>query len=331
MRGSDKQKNRRWWKLFIAVSVLVVAQVVWWTAAFLRDVDVIANLKTANAQFSNSSVLPDKIKTISDEAFHRRVMFLSESIFFLTMSCLGMYLMVRALRAEERAMEIQRNFVEIVSHESRTPLTALKLRLESITEKREADPELSRELGLAREEVKRLSALFEKALSLNRLEREAFRFEQIYLTDAIREVTHRMEPLFREKKVSLSTQLDPDAAVMGDIHAIQNLLQSLLENAVFYNDTTDKTLRIEVKGDPGLALVVVEDNGPGIVEGERGRIFDRFFRGTASKKVPGSGLGLYLARRLAEAHGGTIQYVPIAKGSRFEVILPRRVDKADKL
>lgn len=326
MRASanDQKKNRRWWKLFIAVSVLVVAQVVWWTAAFLRDVDVIANLRIEVAHYTNPVRLGENIKIISKEAFHRRVMFLSESIFFLTMSCLGMYLMVRALRAEERAMEAQRNFVEIVSHESRTPLTALKLRLESITDKRKGDPELSRELGLAREEVKRLSALFEKALSLNRLDREAIRFEQVYLADAIRAVIHRMEPLFREKGVVLESDIDSEVSIRGDLHAIENLIQSLMENAVFYNERPDKSLRISLKGDPGLVVMGVEDNGPGISENERARIFERFYRGSASGKVPGSGLGLYLAHRLAEAHGGTIQYISLSTGgSRFEVVFPR--------
>lgn len=318
----------RWQKIFLAVAILVLAQVTWWTTAFMDDVNVIAGLKTENAklstQINGQFPLTETTEAITKQAFHRRVMFLSEAGSFVLLACVGMYLLFYALQVEQRARETQRNFVEIVSHESRTPLTALKLRLESIREKRSQDGDLSRELGLASEEVKRLVSLFEKALSLNRLEREALQFEVVHPSDTVREVLHRMDPLFRERGAKIITNLDPEAMVRADTHALQTLLQSLLENAVFYNDKVEKKLGVKLYTEAGVVIIAVEDNGPGVPEAERLRIFDRFFRGKSGGKVPGSGLGLYLAHALATAHGGSIRYSnAAAEGSCFEVTLPR--------
>jgi signal transduction histidine kinase len=321
-------KYSRWQKVFFAVCVLLLVQVIWWATVFLSDVNRIAELKMENAQLSaqisGDADLTQKTQEIATQAFHRRVMFLSEASFFLIMACVGMYLLLHALKVEQRSREIQRNFVEIISHESRTPLTALKLRLESIAEKRAEDSILGKELALARDEVKRLVSLFEKALSLNRLEREALQFEGVHPADTVREVIHRMDPLFRERQAKVSLSLDSDAVVRGDTHALQNLVQSILENGIFYNEKSEKRLEVAVRTMDNWVVISIEDNGPGIPESERERIFERFYRGKASGKVPGSGLGLYLARSLAEAHGGSIRYKAVAdRGSVFEVILPK--------
>ncbi len=326
-RSRDEIRYRRWTTLFITVSCLLLAQVVWWTTVFMQEVNAMAALKSQNAVLrSNLHGAPlsdESAEAISKEVLHRRIMFLSESTFFVVLTFIGMYLLLHALKVERKARETQRNFVEIVSHESKTPLTALKLRLESITEKRN-DPSLSKEMGQAMEEVRRLATLFENALSLNRVERGAFQFENLYVVDSLNQVIRRLEPLFKARDVSLRLDIDEEVAVSGDAHGLDMTFQSLLENAIIYNDKPKKEISIRVSLAASKIRVLISDNGPGIPPEERLKIFDRFYRGTSAGRTPGTGLGLHLAKTIIEAHHGEIRITDNEnnQGCRFEIELP---------
>src|SRR5580765_171142 len=129
-------KYRRWRGLFLGAVCLVLAQLGWWTTVFLRDVRLVAELKAEQLrQFPPGETQVLEQQKIDEELFHRRLMFLSESSFFALVTLTGLYLLYRALSVEEHARVIQHNFITLVTHESKTPITALKLRLESILEK----------------------------------------------------------------------------------------------------------------------------------------------------------------------------------------------------
>lgn len=322
-------KSTRWVVLFSAVTLFVLAQVAWWATLFVREVRTVEALRLTNralAEKLGEKTLLNERNTpeaIAKEAALRKVMFLSETGFFGIMTCFGLFLIYHAVRAEMRSREIQKNFIEIVSHESKTPLTALKLRLESALDKWRADAALGRELGLALEEVRRLSSVFEKVMTLNRVEREAYRFELLELGETVQGVLRRLEPFFRSKGATVSLERGGEVFVNGDAHGIANVLQSLLENAVLYNDKAEKKLSVTVKEEYSVAVLTVSDNGPGIPAEERARIFERFYRGGGGRNVPGTGLGLYIARSIVEAHQGSIRIADTGgDGTRFEIVLP---------
>lgn len=315
--------------LFVAVAVLLIAQVGWWTFVFLDDVEVIARLKTEalnlRAKVGAVDFLTEQEK-IAHSAFRRRLMFISEGVTFAGLSCFGIFLLYRAFHVEAKAREIERNFIEVVTHESKTPLTAMKLRLESLAGKIGKEEGPSKELKLALEEIRRLSSIFDKAMSLNRLERKALSFEVVPVAEAVRQVLRRMEPLLTSRQVECQTQLDDEACVKGDLFALINVVQSLLENAVFYNDSESRRLSVSVVREHGRVVVRVGDNGPGIEARDRPRIFERFYRGKhgrGTSGVSGTGLGLYLAKTLVKAHNGTLTLTegrPV--GSEFVIELP---------
>ena len=315
------QKQRRWGAVFTAICVLLMAQVTWWTWVFYRDVDLIKELKIKNhwleVQLGSLKGLP--LSVFEDEAFHRRFMFISEGAFFAAMACLALWLLYRALRSEEKSREVQRNFIEVVSHESKTPLTALKLRLEAIAE---SNPEHAKDIHLSLEEVRRLSSILEKALQLNRLEKYSFTFEQIDLALVVQEVLKRMEPVFSSKKVAVTKELQEGLLIKGDVFAVQNTVQTLLENSVLYNESENKELRVEVRPELSRVILSVSDNGPGISEKESEKVFERFYRGRSGRKVPGTGLGLYIARAIVQAHQGVIRLIRDGAGAHFEIEFP---------
>lgn len=320
-------KQKKWGLLFLALHLLLLSQVLWWGIVFCRDVNSLKEMKVRNhwlqMQLGRESAVT--LEQFEKEALHQKVMFVSESVFFALVASLALWLLFKALRTEERSRVTQRNFIEVISHESKTPLTALKLRLESVKEKLGEAP-LVKDLNLALEEVRRLSSILEKSLELNRMERYSFSFELIDLSQMVAEVLRRMEPVFREKHIDVHSQLSTGLVVRGDSFGLQNSIQSLIENSVLYNDAKNKTLSVELNQELGTALFSVKDNGSGISEKDEPFIFDRFYRGKAGKKVPGTGLGLYLTKQIVSAHQGMLQLVRSGKGAHFEIKLPLQLE-----
>ncbi len=326
MRGL---KHKLWAAAFAVVPILVLTQVAWWATVFTRDAEFIAQLQTANveqaASTRGSAVPADTLAQIRNEAYHRKLMFLSESSFFALLTCVGIGLLYRSVRAERRLREVQTGFLEMVSHEAKTPLTALKLRLESLRDKA-VDAHALSELASALDEVRRLSGVLEKTMELNRSERRALQFETLSLADVVASVAHRLQPWLQARRVELDLHLDPEVCVSGDFASLQNSVQSLLENAVQYNPEAKKRVRISVAARGGQAVLTVTDNGPGVAPEEGRRVFERFYRGQLGKEVSGTGLGLYFTKAIVEAHRGAIRLVPATEsGACFEIEIPQAV------
>lgn len=321
---STKALNKRnWGRLFVALHLLLISQIVWWAIVFSRYVNTVKDLKLRNAFFEaqTSGQSPVSQEDVEKEAFHQKTMFLSESAFFAVIASLALWLLFQALKKEEKSREIQRNFIEVLTHESKTPLTALKLLLESAKEKLTQSPATD-ELKKALDEVRRLSSIVDKALELNRLERYTFSFEEIDLGELTRSILKRMEPVFREKNVKVEYRLMDGLVLRGDSFGLLSSIQSLIENSVIYNDAPDKRVEVELKSLLGKAILSVKDNGPGISEQESPFIFERFYRGKTGKRVAGTGLGLYLTKQVVLAHKGSIRLVPEPAGAHFEIQLP---------
>lgn len=308
------------WRLFLALAALLVfAQLGWWAALFVGEVDTVMALRQRVDG-------PGAVAAISAEAGRRRTMILSETLFFAGMMSVVFALLYRALRRDERAQESQRNFLEIVTHESKTPITALKLRLEDVLDAPPAkDPSLERELRLAVDEVDRLSAIVEKALSLHRLEQEALSPELVEIEPLLRAVVQRLEPLCRKHGVRLTVTVEGGATVFADPTGLRNAIQALVENAILHGETADRKVDVLLGRDGGYAAVTVRDNGPGVAEADRKRLFERFFRAKPGGRVPGTGLGLYLARTVVESHGGSVRHTGPGldgRGAEFRLWLP---------
>ena len=321
----SKIVQKKWVVLFVAVSFLMLTQVAWWLDVFSRNVNTIAELRKENATLRGVIQEPGVVENIQHAVYHKKLMFYSETFVFAALTAFGLYLLFRALKLQEKARELQKQFIETMSHESKTPLTALKLRLESTLEKNATIPQLSKEISQSLEEVRRIGSVFEKALSLNRMESYAFRFEELSFTEVVKEVVRRMDPLFRQKQVIVECSFDSQGWVKGDLFGLQNTVQSLLENAVLYNEKAEKEVRIKLIEEDSSVKLSVSDNGPGISEVDRIKIFEKFYRTKTSRKIPGTGLGLYLAKHIVESHNGSLvlSASQSGTGSQFDLRLPK--------
>ncbi|MBF8190412.1 HAMP domain-containing histidine kinase [Nonomuraea sp. K274] len=212
----------------------------------------------------------------------------------------------------EMAVERHRRFVSDASHELRTPITALMVRLEAGAD--DLDPA---DWRAALEEARRLSDIVQDLLLMARLDaRAVVERERIDLGGLVEEEVAR-----RSGRLPVTTKTEPGVVVEGSRLQLARLLTNLLSNADRYGDSA---VLVSVWGEGDQAVSEVVDDGPGIPPEMRERVFERFTRldRTRSRDAGGSGLGLPIARDIARAHGGTL-HIGEGPGARLILRLPR--------
>jgi signal transduction histidine kinase len=245
-----------------------------------------------------------------------------------------------ALTKEQEASSLQKQFISMVSHEFRTPLSIvdgnaqiLERRLESLS-----GEEIRRRLKAIRSAVSRTVSMMEAVLSSNLL--KTGRLDLVPEHFNIKEVIAELcgEQMDISKGLVLDQDIDglPDEVFL-DRKMFILILTNLLSNAVKfggdppYVKVSGQTGKEEKTGKSCIFLSV-EDNGVGIPENELGLIFDRFYRATTSSGRPGSGIGLSLVHDLTKLHGGNITVEStVGKGSRFVILLPVTLGESPKV
>jgi len=240
----------------------------------------------------------------------------------------GAVLVMHDMTALRRLERVRRDFVANVSHELKTPLTAIQGFAETLLGGALEDVENNRRfLGIIRDHAIRLGRLTDDLLKLSQIEsgRLELEFTPVVVSGLVESCVETARLKAAEKKLEVSVECSADLPlVRADWRRVQEVLQNLLDNAVQY---TPAGGRIAVRGartDEGVRISV-EDTGIGIPLGEQERIFERFYRVDAarSREAGGTGLGLSIAKHLVEAHGGRIWLESeIGKGSHFHFTIP---------
>lgn len=215
----------------------------------------------------------------------------------------------------ERSVQAQREFVANASHQLRTPLTAMKLRLEGAIEDA-PDDELRGRLEAADREVDRLSDIVDRLLVMAREIEEGIS-SQVDLRDAVDRAVVRWSERAGMRDSTVLARGDGGSARV-DPTDLDQILDNLLDNATSY---APGEVTLESGGSDGWVFVAVQDRGPGIASEDLARVTERFYRG---RGVPsgGSGLGLAIARQLAEKWGGTLRVESAeGQGTRVEIRL----------
>ncbi|HUP33577.1 MAG TPA: ATP-binding protein [Gaiellaceae bacterium] len=227
--------------------------------------------------------------------------------------------------AEElrRLSSLRADFVSLVSHELRSPMAAVIGSARTLQQRwRELRPE-QREAFLAviADETTRLAALVGEVLDTSRIEAGTFsyHFSDVDLAEVVRDSVAAAE--LGQDEVGFTADLAPSLGVRGDADRLRQLVDNLISNAIKYSDSGGE-VRVEAHADDGHVIVRVRDLGPGILPEHQGQIFEKFGRVAGSAK-PGTGLGLFLSRSFAEAHGGSlaVESHP-GEGATFTLRLP---------
>ena len=231
---------------------------------------------------------------------------------------------------ESRSLEqSRRDFMAAVSHEFKTPLTAIVGYSESLAQGGLEDPATAREFvaGIARQ-TDRLTDLVHDVLTLSRLEQGGWevRPEEIDLPSFVDSLIEQFRPMATLKQINLQQSISGPALVVGDKELLRQLIGNLLSNAIRYNRPHGSVL-LHLDGNQDHLRIAVQDTGPGIPAEHQARIFERFYRVDAhrSRQTGGTGLGLAIVKQLLDLMGGTIAMHSDANGTRFDLSMPRRM------
>jgi signal transduction histidine kinase len=216
------------------------------------------------------------------------------------------------------SLESQREFVANASHQLRTPLTGIRLRLEAIAHEGGSAAEQARK---AEAELDRLSSLVDDLLALARTSEPAASGGAVDVSELAGDAAAR----WSERAAAVGTRIDVAsngvATVWADRADLDHALDNLLDNALRYSQGAD--VRIESDVRDGRVHLAVADSGQGIPPDERARVFERFYRGETGRSAgPGTGLGLAIVAELVRRWGGSVELAP-GRGTRIELSLPQ--------
>ena len=220
----------------------------------------------------------------------------------------GVYLASQSVRPIAEALRVQKQFTADASHELRTPVSIVRATAEVTLSRDHRDESEYREaLAIVGGQARRLGHLVEDMLVLARADSGGYplRPVDLYLDEIVGDCRRAVEVLAAERGVTIRAKLPSDIAFRGDEDLLRQLVLNVLQNAVQHTPSGG-AVAIDLQRDPTAVSVRVSDTGPGIPERDRERIFDRFVQLDPSRRGQGTGLGLPIARWIAEAHHGTL-------------------------
>lgn len=239
----------------------------------------------------------------------------------------GVVLVLDDVTQLRRLENIRRDFLGNVSHELKTPVTAIRALVETVLDDPMMRPETRRSfLGKVRDQADRLSTLVSDLLSLSRLESEAetLDVEPIDLREPVEASIESLLTASAAKGIQIEAELPGEpVTVNGDPEALQQAVTNLVDNAIKYSQGS--TVHVRVLANANEALLEVEDDGVGIEPRHQERIFERFYRvdKARSRELGGTGLGLAIVKHISLAHDGRVSLDSTpGKGSAFQIRLP---------
>jgi signal transduction histidine kinase len=262
---------------------------------------------------------------ITNERDRNAAQYAGEGLMFLVLTLLGAVFVYRAARRQIRFDMMQENFLMAVTHELKTPISILRLNLETMLKfpLEEADRRRMMQQGVM--ETERLNELCENILLSSRLESASQHLEQqaVDLNALLQEAANTYHQRIPDRGIRIE-QTD-HATLAGDPLLLRLCLHNLIDNAIKYSPKhTSVTLRTEAT--PSGFRITVADQGPGVPDAEKEQIFGRFYRSgsESTRTTKGTGLGLYLSRKIAQAHGGSLKVRDNRpQGSIFVMEIPK--------
>ena len=325
MPASNKKRLLRTTFIFSTLLLYVIAALVWWFISLERQ-----NQKMANDQYESLLFKKDQLELkeynevlfkIDADTKRNTSKYIAEGITFLALILVGAYFVFRSIRRQFKLQMQQQNFMMAVTHELKTPVSVARLNLETL-QKYSLGPEKQNKLiRNTLDETTRLNFLISNILISSQLEGNRYDTtkEDLNLSSLTLDCIDAFKKRFPER--IFNVKIEPDADIKGDPLLLQILVNNLLENAIKYSPKDCPIIILLKKEDRRIVLEIC-DQGPGIPEEEKKKIFSKFYRigSEETRKTQGTGLGLYLCKNIARKHNADILVTnQLPHGSNFVV------------
>ncbi|MGD2120432.1 MAG: HAMP domain-containing sensor histidine kinase [Gemmatimonadota bacterium] len=247
----------------------------------------------------------------------------------------GLSLTIRTVTNQLELARLKSDFVSTVSHEFKSPLTAIRHMTEILLADRAPSKDRRRKYyQVMLEQSERLSLLIDNVLDLSRMEegRHDLKLERVDPGELLKDIVEAVDHRARHDGFSIQTEIEtPGPILLLDVESVTQATTNLMDNAMKYSGESREVV-VQGFADDTHFNVAVEDFGIGLNGEEKKRVFERFYRGgnELTRSVKGTGLGLTLVKRIAEAHGGEVivESEP-GRGSRFTIRLPMDTDAGE--
>lgn len=292
---------------------------------FKTEVDLLEWRLSAGNGINVTELAHTKEYQLLEKKYHSaHKMIMGESLFMVFCLLIGLYLINLSAKRQLATARQQRNFLLSITHELKSPLASIQLALETIRKRNLSKEQSDHMADAGLRENERLNRLVEDLLLTARLEDH---WEPVMEAVSIAPLLDNiLSPLkLKCPQVHFDVALAPDCPIISaDPGGLRAILQNLLENAVKYAGESAQ-IGIQTKCLPNHIVFTISDNGPGVPENAKSLIFNKFYRmgNEMTRQTKGTGLGLYIVKQIARAHGGTVVVSDnIPNGAIFTVNLP---------
>ena len=262
----------------------------------------------------------EKQLEITQERNANAAQYLGEGITFLFLIGTGAIFVFRAINRQFKLAQQQENFMMAITHELKTPIAVTKLNLETLQKRLLNNEQQQKLISSTIQEANRLNALCNNMLLTTQIEAGGYKImqEPIDFSSLVKECAHDFIVRFPARKIKI--ELIDEAFINGDLLMLQLAVNNLLDNAIKYSGKEDIVLLKMFRSNKEIHLQVI-DAGPGISDAEKEKVFEKYYRGSQGK-TKGTGLGLYLTKKIVQAHNGIIKIENnLLRGSIFEIII----------
>lgn len=324
MTEESKKKFKRatiayWFLLFY-----IVAALIWWFISLEQQNATLTDMRIELLQLKTPRPSPEyekAYKLIINENKRGTAKYISEGITFLILTLVGATFVYRSVRNQIRLQRQQQNFMMAVTHELKTPISIMRLNLETLQKHQLETEKQQKIIQVTLQETNRLNDLTNNILVSSQLEGEEYKAvkEKLDLSELVKDRVKDFALRFPDRVFEMD--IAPGIKINGDELLLQMMVNNLLQNAIKYSPKTKPIHSVLYRKDGETSLRII-DEGDGIAEVEKPLVFDKFYRvgNEMTRKAHGTGLGLYLCKKIAEAHFAEIKITDnLPKGTIFNV------------
>ena len=318
-------KSKRLKLIFIIYWILLLyicAALVWWFIALNQQNSAMANYKKMELKADQSNYL-QQIQQIENIETRKKGQYIGEGFIFFLLIIAGAVFIFRAVKKQLKAGQQQQNFMMAITHELKTPIAITKLNLETLQKHTLEIAQQKKLIHNTIQEANRLNNLCNNLLLSSQLDAGGYTIskEKILFTELVQNCITDFSNRFNQRKIN--SQIQASIFVFGDFLLLQMAINNLIDNALKYSGKEGE-VKIILYNTLTKTVLQIIDEGKGIANADKEKIFNKFYRvqNNGGQLAKGTGLGLYLTKKIIEQHKGYIYMTQNAtQGSTFTVEL----------
>lgn len=309
--------------LSYGVMCYMLLALIWWTVLLSKNNNTIYSKNIELTKLSEGQKIVDKVSA-EQQYLRNKYMILGEGMVFGISLIIGMWFIQKAYNKELQNTQNQKNFLLSITHELKSPIASVNLITETLKKRIIPDEKKSDLYDSILSENHRLEKLINNLLLATKIESGyTYNFEPCQLNKIIENCKDRISLNHPQAQISLNSISDP--YVSADHEAIVSIFTNLFENSIKYSERSP-SINVSIQDNIKECFIKVSDNGIGIADDEKLKVFNKFYRtgNEDTRKTKGTGLGLYIVHKIVKAHRGDIKISNNPEGGTiFNITFPK--------